>query len=75
MNVNNVENRFLGHLIMVIKEKMEDLPPMSKAKNEFEAGRSLAYHEVADIIVECSRLFNVSLKDLGITDFNPDKLL
>jgi len=73
--MENVERRFIQHFVAVLKEQMEGLSPMSEAPNEFEAGKSLAYHEVADLVVECSRVFNVNLNDIGIEDFNPDKLL
>jgi hypothetical protein len=75
MNNNLAEQRFLQHLIILIKENLGTQVPMSKTSNDFDAGKSLAYHEVADLVMECSRLFNVPLANLGIADFDPDVLL
>lgn len=73
--INNTEQSFIHHFITVINERMEQLHPMSKSPNDFEAGKSLAYYEIADLVVECSRIFNYPLADIDITDFDPDKLL
>lgn len=69
------ERNFLRHLILLIKENMEKQSQMSKSKNDFESGKSLAYYEVGGFVCECSRLFNIPLSSLGITDFNPESLL
>lgn len=69
------EQNFIQHFVMVLKEKMNEIYPMSEAPNEFEGGKSLAYYEVADLITECCKVFDINLKDLGIDSFNPDKLL
>lgn len=73
--VKSTEQHFIQHFITVLKERIDELSPMSKAPNEFEAGKSLAYHEIADLVIECSRVFNINLNDVGINDFDPDKLL
>ncbi len=75
MNNDTKEKLFLQHFVMLVKEKIDQLPSISNAINDFEAGKSLAYHEIADMIVECSNVFSYSLKNLEIADFNPDKLL
>jgi hypothetical protein len=66
---------FLQHLLQLIKERANELSPMSNALNDFEAGQAIAYHEVMDYVLECSRIFDLPLSELGIYDFNPDKLL
>lgn len=69
------EQYFLRHLLTLIDTEVNELDPLSKNKSDFESGRTIAYYEVADFIVECSRLFEVPLEDLGLVGFNPDKLL
>lgn len=71
----NSEQLFLRHFIGLIKERMAELPPMSKASTEFEAGVSLAYHEVSGFILECSQLFNIPLKSIDGEGIDPDMLL
>jgi len=72
---NNKAELFLKHLLLLIKEQMDEISPMSKAENEFQSGRSLGYYEVAGLIVECSKVFDLSLESLNLTNFNPDVLL
>ncbi|MEB0261831.1 hypothetical protein [Mucilaginibacter sp. 10I4] len=75
-------------MVKVFRNRLPDIPergvngsgisniaPISKTENEFQAGRSLAYHEVASLIVECSNVFNLPLEALDLFDFNPDNLL
>jgi hypothetical protein len=69
------EQEFLRHLITLIRDKVHQQIPMSKAANDFESGKSLAYHEIADVVLECSRIFNVPLRSLGVSDLDPDMLL
>lgn len=72
---NSTIKNFLTHLVILIKDNMEKQSPMSMAPNSFEEGKSLAYHEVADLVLECSRIFDFPLTELGINDFNPDGLI
>ena len=71
----NKEREFLVHLITLIREGMSRTNPASSASSESEAGRALAYHEVGDYVVECSRVFEVPLSSLGIDGFDPEKVL
>ncbi|SFF33252.1 hypothetical protein [Spirosoma endophyticum] len=75
MDASSKKELFLGHLIQLIQENMRATTSASKAKTDFDAGKSLAYYEVADLIIECSNVFNVPLSDLGITNFEADRLL
>ncbi|WEK34569.1 MAG: hypothetical protein P0Y53_18945 [Candidatus Pseudobacter hemicellulosilyticus] len=71
----STEQEFFRHFIKLIEEGIRKQTPMSKAPSDFESGKALAYHEIADMIVECSRIFNIPLNTLGIEDINPDILL
>ncbi|MBV4360345.1 hypothetical protein [Pinibacter aurantiacus] len=73
--MNEKMKLFLQHFVQLIKERTDELTPISSAPNDFEAGKSMAYHEVADYIVECCRIFDVSFSDLSIRDLDPNKLL
>ena len=72
---DNTEHLFLHHLITLISQRITELPRISKANDPFDSGRSLAYYEVGGFIVECCRIFNVSIKDLEIPEFDPETLL
>lgn len=69
------EQKFLRHLLLLIRDQTNTLPPMSRTPSKFEEGKALAYHEVTDFVLECSRIFEVSLAELGVQDLDPDRLL
>lgn len=77
MNSNNDDSLklFLNHYVTLIKEQLDSIVSSEKPVSEFESGRKLAYYEVADLILECSRLFNVPLSGLGIENFDPNNYI
>jgi hypothetical protein len=64
---NSVSYKVLQHFVASLKEKMDTMPVK---KTEQDSGRSMAYYEATDLILECSRIFRVKIKD-----FDPEKLL
>lgn len=66
---------FLQHLLLLIGNRIDELPAMSKSENEFDSGVSFAYHEIACYVLECCSIFNVSLEELNIRHLDPEKLL
>lgn len=66
---------FLQHLLQLIQEEANKINAMSESPNSFEAGKALGFHQIMGYVLECSKVFGIPLSDLGISDFNPDKLL
>lgn len=77
MNINNEDNfkLFLGNYITLIKEQLDNIVSSEKPMSQFERGRKFAYYEAADLILECSRIFNIPLSDFGIENFDPDNYI
>lgn len=73
-NLTN-EEKFIEHFILLIKENMDTLTPMSKANDNFESGKTLAYYEVGSMILESAKIFEISLDKFGIYDLDPERLL
>lgn len=74
-NLTDKSRVFLEHLLLLLKSRIDELPAMSNTSNQFDSGISFAYHEVACYVKECSEIFGIKLDDLGVLDFNPDKML
>ncbi|TDW97163.1 hypothetical protein [Dinghuibacter silviterrae] len=72
---DNVEYLFLSHLVTLIKERIDELGTTSQAKDLYESGQRIAYYEVGGFVMECCNVFNISLADIGISDFDPEKLI
>lgn len=75
MSNNDNSNLFLQHLIILVRDRINELTPMSRTLNDFENGKSLAYYEIGGFIEECSRIFNLPIEKLGVTNFSREKLL
>ncbi|GAO45400.1 hypothetical protein [Flavihumibacter petaseus] len=73
--MNEKMTLILKHLVQLIRNRADELAPMSKASNDFEAGKAMAYYEVTGYIVECCRIFDIAISDLSNEDLDPDKLL
>lgn len=75
MSNNDSSTLFLQHLIILVRDRINELSPMSSSSNDFENGKSLAYYEVGGFIEECARIFNLPIQKLGIDNFDVEKLL
>ncbi len=73
--MENNNTIFLQHLLQLIQEEADQISTMSSASDSFEAGKAFGFHQIMGYVLECSRIFEIPLRELGIVDFDPDKLL
>lgn len=67
------EKLFIEHFIQLLQGNMAKIYPISLSPNEFESGKSLAYYEIASLIIESSEIFKLSLDNFD--EKSIDKLL
>lgn len=73
--MENKNTLFLQHLLQLIQQEADEISSMSSAPDSFEAGKAFGFYQIMEYILECSRVFGIPLSELGISDFDPDKLL
>ena len=80
--MNKTIENYLKDTLALLIERAKEAKEVSAAKRRsepnshsaiFEEGRALAYYEILSTIFGQAETFGIQLKELGITDFNPDR--
>jgi hypothetical protein len=79
MDKSQYEN-YLFDLGVLLKEKAIEAKQAKDALSNHEArgyelGRLMAYHEVISLMQQQAVAFDVSLNEIGLEDFDPDRRL
>lgn len=79
MDKDQCEN-YLFDLCVLLKEKALEAKRVAGAssnsdKLDYELGRLMAYHEMISLLQEQALAFNISLNEIGLADFDPEKEL
>lgn len=67
-------NRYLDYLVVIsetIKERA--LKAVASRKDTYDGGRIMGFNEFISIMQQTAKGMNISLKDIGLDDINPDK--
>ena len=66
--------RDLGYLVREAAEKAKaDAASATEEDRAFQNGRSMAYYEVASLMQQQAEAFGISLHDLALDGFDPDR--
>jgi hypothetical protein len=64
---------YLQDYIKILLEKIDDT--VQEEENDFTKGQLIAYYDAITILKQQSIIFGIPLKELGIDEFDEDKIL
>lgn len=68
--MKEIENGFLRDLVMLLLEMKDE--SKKNTKEDLEMGEYIAYCAVLSLIYQQALVFDISLEDIGLANYNPD---
>lgn len=73
---DEVYKKYVKEMILYLKKSMlSETWKRDKETKDFISGRKLAFYSAIDVLYDEARVLEISLEDVGLANFNPDKKL